>query len=252
MSDEDDLGSRETGLISPKPVIVAIGASAGGIHALQAFFECLPNDTGAAFVVIVHLDPQVRSELPNILAARTTMPVSQVVNPEKLHADHVYVIPPDRRLRLSDGTISTAEFDEPRGRRAPIDLFFRSFAEQHGDGFAIILSGAGADGAIGVKDVKEAGGIILVQDPTEAEYPSMPRSAIATGIADLVLPVRELAGRMVRLIRSKYIRPGSVRSRRSTRNCSAGCSRTCACAPGTTFPNTSAPPSCAVSRAACR
>jgi two-component system CheB/CheR fusion protein len=189
---------------NPKPTIVGIGASAGGIRALQAFFAALPADTGAAFVVIVHLDPEARSELAAILAGRTSMPVSQVVAAEHLQANHVYVIPPDRRLQLSDHEISTAEFDEPRGRRAPIDLFFRSQAEQYGDGFAVILSGAGADGAVGVRDVKEAGGLILVQDPAEAEYPSMPRSAIATGIADLVLPVRDLATRLVTLIRSKH------------------------------------------------
>ena len=94
-------------------------------------------------------------------------------------------------------------FDEPRGQRAPIDLFFRSLAEQLGDGFAVILSGAGSDGALGVRAVKEAGGIILVQDPNEAEYSSMPRSAIATGVADFVLPVRELAKRLVDLIASQ-------------------------------------------------
>src|SRR5690242_20284952 len=180
----------------PKPVTVGIGASAGGVQALQAFFHALPQDTGAAFVVVVHLDPQSRSDLPAILATRTGMPVTQVGNPEQLQPNHVYVIPPDRRLRISDHEISTAEFEEPRGQRAPIDLFFRSLAEQHGDGFAIILTGAGSDGAIGVRAVKEAGGIILVQDPSEAEYPSMPRAAIATGIADFVLPVRELAARL--------------------------------------------------------
>src|SRR5262249_29566434 len=184
-ADNDDTPQNEH---TDKPIIVGLGASAGGIHALQAFFESVPNDTGAAFVVIVHLDPQFRSELPAILAARTSMPVLQVATTEQLQPDHVYVIPPDRQLPLTDHEISTAEFDEPRGRRAPIDLFFRSLAEQHGDGFAVIMSGAGADGAIGVKDVKEAGGIILVQDPVEAEYPSMPRSAVATGMADLVLP----------------------------------------------------------------
>ena len=201
-----DSGSA-TRATHPKPVIVGVGASAGGIRALQTFFaavsEVSDDDTGAAFVVIVHLDPQARSDLAGILATRTRMPVSQVVDTERLQPNHVYVIPPDRRLRLSDHEISTAEFDEPRGRRAPIDLFFRSLAEQHGDGFAIILSGAGSDGAVGVRDVKGAGGIILVQDPTEAEYPSMPRSAIATGIADLVLPVRELGARLVPLIRSR-------------------------------------------------
>ena len=193
---------------NPKPVIVGIGASAGGIRGLQAFFAALSEashsgDTGAAFVVIVHLDPESRSELASILSARTHMPVSQIEHTERLQPDHVYVIPPDRRLLLSDHEISTAEFDEPRGRRAPIDLFFRSLAQQHGDGFAVILTGAGSDGAIGVRAVKEAGGIILVQDPAEAEYPSMPRSAIATGVADLVLPVRDLAAALVPLIRSK-------------------------------------------------
>ncbi|MBV9702620.1 MAG: PAS domain-containing protein [Methylobacteriaceae bacterium] len=186
-----------------KPVIVAIGASAGGVQALQAFFEALPGPTGAAFVVVVHLDPQRRSELSSILASRTLMSVKQVEKTAKLEADHVYVIAPDLRLQLVDHEISAAAFDEPRGQRSPIDLFFRSVAERLGDGFAVILSGAGADGTIGVRAVKEAGGIILVQDPSEAEYSSMPRSAIATGVADFVLPVRKLAQRLVDLIRIK-------------------------------------------------
>jgi two-component system CheB/CheR fusion protein len=133
------------------------------------------------------------------------MPVVQVRGKEKLEANHVYVIPPDRRLHINDQEISAAEFDEPRGQRAPIDLFFRSLADEHGNGFAVILTGAGSDGAIGVKAVKEAGGIILVQDPGEAEYPSMPRAAIATGIADFVLPVRELAQRLVELVHNKDV-----------------------------------------------
>src|SRR5262249_52059222 len=183
----------DIGETSSKLTIVGLGASAGGVHALQSFFEALPDTTGAAFVVVVHLDPQSHSDLSSILAARTRMPLVQVASTERLKANHVYVIAPARQLHISDREISAAEFDEPRGQRAPIDLFFRSLAEQHGDGFAIILTGAGADGAIGVRAVKESGGIILVQDPSEAEYPSMPRAAIATGIADFVLPVRELA-----------------------------------------------------------
>jgi two-component system, chemotaxis family, CheB/CheR fusion protein len=186
-----------------KPVIVGIGASAGGIQALQNFFSALPENTGAAFVVIVHLDPQHRSEMPNIIAARTRMPVVQVTETQKLQPDHVYVIPPDRRLQMQDHEISALEFDEPRGHRAPIDLFFRSLAERLGDGFAVILSGAGSDGTIGVRAVKEAGGIILVQEPSEAEYASMPRSAIATGVADFIMPVRDLAKRLVDLIHIK-------------------------------------------------
>ncbi len=186
-----------------KPVIVAIGASAGGISALQSFFSALPEHTGAAFVVVVHLDPGHRSEMPQIIAARTKMRVVQVGSRDRLQADHVYVIPPDRRLQMVDHQISALQFDEPRGQRSPIDLFFRSLAERLGDGFALILSGAGSDGAIGVRAVKEAGGIILVQEPGEAEYSSMPRSAIATGVADFVLPVRDLAKHLVDLIRIK-------------------------------------------------
>jgi two-component system CheB/CheR fusion protein len=205
MADNDNGPTKRepaAGKSSAKPVIVGIGASAGGIQALQSLFEALPDATGAAFVVVVHLDPHSHSELARILGARTRMPVLQVDAADKLQANHVYVIPPGRQLQITDHEVSAIEFDEPRGRRAPIDLFFRSLA-RHGDGMAVILSGAGADGAVGVKAVKEAGGIILVQDPTEAEYSSMPRSAIATGVADFVLPLRQLAARLAELIRVK-------------------------------------------------
>jgi CheB methylesterase len=182
MADDDEASfGKEGGAESPavrtrEPVIVGIGASAGGIQVLQAMLGALPDNTGAAFVIIVHLDPEKRSELPSILATRTKMPVVQVGETTKLQANHVYVIPPDRGLQLIDHEISTREFAEPRGQRSPIDLFFRSLAEHLGDGCAVVLSGAGSDGAIGVRAVKEAGGIILVQDPAEAEYSSMPRS----------------------------------------------------------------------------
>jgi two-component system, chemotaxis family, CheB/CheR fusion protein len=141
--------------------------------------------------------------MAHIISAKTRMPVVQVGTRERLQADHVYVIPPNRRLQLVDHEISALEFDEPRGQRSPIDSFFRSVAERLGDGFAVILSGSGSDGAIGVPAVQEAGGIILVQDPNEAEYASMPRSAIATGCADFVLPVWDVVERLVNLIRIK-------------------------------------------------
>src|SRR5262245_58675121 len=183
--------------------VASIGASAGGVAALQAFFEALPDEPGAAFVVIVHLDPEHASELSHIIAARTRMPVIEVTEDQLIEPDKVYVIPPNRRLLVSADHISSAPFDQPRGQRAPIDLFFRSVAEEHGDGFAIILTGAGSDGAVGVKAIKEGGGLILVQDPNEAEYPSMPRSAIASGVADFVLPVREIAAHLPDLVRKK-------------------------------------------------
>src|SRR5262245_18647269 len=197
-----DMRSGGTGGRARVPV-ASIGASAGGVTALQAFFEALPSKVGAAFVVIVHLDPEHASELCRIIAARTSMPVIEVTDDEPIEADKVYVIPPNRRLLVSADKISSAPFDEPRGQRAPIDQFFRSVADQHGDGFAIILTGAGSDGALGVKAVKEGGGLILVQDPAESEYPSMPRSAIASGVADFVLPVREIAARLPELVQKK-------------------------------------------------
>ncbi len=189
---------------------VGIGASAGGVGALQTFFEHLPEEVDAAFVVIVHLDPAHQSELPAILAARTRMPVTQVNGPVPLEPRHVYVIPPNRQLLVTDQHLSIAEFDEPRWRRAPIDLFFRSLAQQHGDDFAIVLSGAGSDGAVGIRAIKEAGGIILVQDPDEAEYNSMPRSAVATGAADFVLPLREIAAHLPELVRNRERVPSEL------------------------------------------
>ncbi len=206
--DEYDAPSTETleARKTPAPMsfpLVAIGASAGGVKALQRLFEFLPDNTGAAFVVIIHLDPLRESGLAQILSTRTRMSVEQVEGRSELKPNCVYVIPPNRRLQVGDNEIATFEFDEPRGHRAPIDLFFRSLADQHGDGFAVVLSGAGSDGTIGVKAVKETGGIILVQDPQEAEYASMPRSAIATGVADIVLPIRDLADQLVQLIGNK-------------------------------------------------
>jgi two-component system CheB/CheR fusion protein len=198
-------GQAGNGRSDKAPVIVAIGASAGGVQALQNFFGAMPANTGAAFVVVLHLDPQHRSELSAIVGARTAMPVVQVETSAPLEANHVYVIPPDRRLQVVDHKLQATEFDEPRGRRLPIDFLLRSVAERLGDGFAVILSGTGSDGTIGVRAVKEVGGIILVQDPSEAGYAAMPRSAIETGMVDFVLPVRELAKRLSDLIRIKDV-----------------------------------------------
>jgi two-component system CheB/CheR fusion protein len=195
-------GDVDAAKVSAPVHLVGIGASAGGIRALQSFFEALPPQLGVSFAVIVHLDPNHPSELAAVLSRSTGMQVVQVDRRLDIEPDTVYVIPPDRRLRVSDGAIETARFDEPRGHRVPIDLFFRSLAEHHGDGFAIVLSGGGSDGAVGVRAVRERGGLILVQDPEEAESSSMPRSAIASG-ADFVLPVKELATKLAELILGK-------------------------------------------------
>jgi two-component system, chemotaxis family, CheB/CheR fusion protein len=204
---EEEEGGSDKGAGFPT---VGIGTSAGGVHALQMFFESLPDDVNAAFVVVLHLDPWRQSELSSILAARTRMPVTQVTGLTPMEPRHVYVIPPNRQLRATDHHLAITEFDEPRWQRTPIDLFFRSLAAEGGDNFAIVFSGAGSDGSVGIKAVKEAGGIILVQDPDEAEYGSMPRSAVATGLADFVLPIREIAARLPELIRNRQSLPLDV------------------------------------------
>lgn len=195
--------STESGSETPSMIVAAIGASAGGIQALQAFFQALPSEPGAAFVVVIHLSPEHRSLLPAIIAAKSTMLVEPVTRTMPLEENRVYVIPPDRRLEITHGDITSLPFDEPRGHRAPIDLLFHSLAEMQGNGFAVVLSGGGSDGAAGVKSVKAAGGLVLVQDPSEAAHDSMPRAAIATGTADLVMPVRELAAAVAELARAQ-------------------------------------------------
>ena len=183
--------------------VCAIGASAGGIKALQEFFRAIDDRLGLAYVVIVHLAPDYPSQLAEILSGCTSMPVLQVSDTPELKPDCVYVIAPDRELVIDGNRVASRPFDEPRGQRTPIDMFFRSVASARGDGFAVVLTGAGADGAVGVRKVKEAGGLILVQDPGEAEFTMMPRSAIATGAADFVEPIAGLAERIAETLKSK-------------------------------------------------
>lgn len=177
---------------------VGIGASAGGIKPLKEFFAAMSADSGMAFVVILHLSPEHESQLPNVLQTNTKMPVIQVRETVKIEPDHVYVIPPTKHLAMVDGEIRLIEPETIRGRRVPIDIFFRTLADAHGkNSVCVVLSGTGADGAAGLKRIKEAGGFCLVQDPAEAEYDGMPRSAIATNLADLILPVREMPAKIL-------------------------------------------------------
>ena len=177
---------------------VGIGASAGGIKPLKEFFAAMPDDNGMVFVVILHLSPEHESQLPAVLQTNTKMPVIQVQETVKIKPNHVYVIPPTKHLAMVDGEIRLIEPETIRGRRVPIDLFFRTLAAAHGkNSVCVILSGTGADGASGLKRVKEAGGLCIAQDPAEAEYDGMPRCAMATHLVDLVLPVGEMPAKIL-------------------------------------------------------
>lgn len=178
--------------------IVGIGASAGGLAAYQAFFDHLPANSGMAFILVQHLAPSHESELASLLQRHTAIAVSQVRDQTVVQPDHVYVIPPGKTLRLVGGTLTLSDLQRQSDRRSPIDIFFRSLAEDVGErSVAIILSGTGSDGTLGMKRIKERGGIVMAQDPDEAQYAGMPTAAITTGLVDLVAPAGDLARRLV-------------------------------------------------------
>ena len=179
--------------------VVGIGASAGGLRALQQFLEAVPADTGLAFVVIMHLDPERESRMTDLLQDRAAIPVTQVDGPVAVEANHVYMIPPGQDLMMGGGGLELRERGE-RADHAPVDLFFRSLAEARGaDAVGVILSGTGADGTAGIRYIREAGGITVAQWPEEASYDGMPASAIGTGLIDVVLPSAQIPAELIRL-----------------------------------------------------
>jgi two-component system CheB/CheR fusion protein len=175
-------------------LVVGLGASAGGIKALKDFFANVPKNSGNAYVVILHLSPEHESHLAEVLQTNAAIPVTQVKDKQvKVKPNSIYVISPNKSLVMNDGHLSTTEIETHEERRAPVDIFFRTLAESRETyAVSVILSGTGPDGSMGVKRVKEKGGIIIVQDPSEAEYDDMPRNSIATGLVDYVLPVADI------------------------------------------------------------
>ena len=184
---------------SGSPVVVGIGASAGGLDAFKRFFGAMPSPTGLAFVLVQHLDPTHESLMADLLGRYTDMPVVQVEDEMPVEADHVYIIPPDRYLMISEGILRLTRPTERRGMRMPIDFFLISLAEDLRErAIGIILSGTASDGTLGIKAVKAQGGVTMVQDPKTAQYDGMPRSAMATGMVDYVLPVDQMPDTLVR------------------------------------------------------
>ncbi|AOM79639.1 CheR family methyltransferase [Pedobacter steynii] len=179
-------------------LIVGIGASAGGIQAMQEFFRMVPENSNLAYVVILHLSPDHDSQLASVLQQETTIPVLQVTEKTVIKPDHIYVVPPDRHLTIEDDYIAVLPNLNIEERRAPVDIFFRSLADQHGPrAISVILSGTGANGSMGLKRIKERGGATYVQNPREAEFNEMPRNAIATDLVDDVLNVGEIPSRII-------------------------------------------------------
>jgi PAS domain S-box-containing protein len=190
----------------PDVPVVGIGASAGGIEALSRFFDAMAADSGMAFVVVLHLDPTHHSELAPLLGRRTAMPVVEVADGMRIEANRVHVIVPDRSLEIRDDRLRLYEPNEPRGHRHPVDVLFTSLAEQRRErAVAIVLSGTGSNGTEGLKAIKASGGMTLAQQPETARFDGMPRSAIAAGAADHVLPPEKMPEVLLRYARHGYV-----------------------------------------------
>ncbi len=187
--------------------VVGLGASAGGLEALDEFFNNMPADSGMAFVVVTHQHPGHTSLLPELLRKSTSMPVSEVSAKDRVKPNSVYVARPEGYLGLLGGRLQLRDTDDDSsGIRLPINYFFRSLAEdQRENAVGIILSGTASDGAQGIKAIKAAMGITMAQEPESAKYPGMPRSAMATGLVDHVLPVGQLPKRLLDYAKGAYL-----------------------------------------------
>jgi two-component system, chemotaxis family, CheB/CheR fusion protein len=182
--------------------IVGIGASAGGLEALELFLGHVPDCSGMAFVIVQHLDPTHKCIMPELLQRVTTMKVVQAKERQRVEPNHVYVIPPNKDMSILHGVLHLMEPTAPRGLRLPIDSFLRSLAEDMEDtAVAVILSGMGTDGTLGLRAIKEKAGLVLVQDPASAKFDGMPRSAIDTGLVDIVGPAQELPEKICAYLR---------------------------------------------------
>ena len=178
--------------------IVGLGASAGGLQALEEFLASVPVDSGLAFIVVQHLDPHHKALLPELLQRVTRMPVQEAHHGMTVAPGHVYVIPPNTELTLEHNQLRLAPPREPRGRRLPVDVLFSSMARALEDNaIGVVLSGMGADGTLGLQAIKAVGGLTLVQSPRSAQFDAMPRNAINAGSADLVAPPEELPARIL-------------------------------------------------------
>jgi two-component system, chemotaxis family, CheB/CheR fusion protein len=191
--------------------IVGIGASAGGLEAFSELLRSLPQKTGMAFVLVQHLDPTHTSDLREILARTTKIPVEQVTEGVAVQPDHIYVIPPNTSMAMKNGVLRLAARVLTRGQHMPIDHFLRSLAEDRGNrAISVILSGTASDGTEGSRAIKAAGGITFAQDEKSARYSSMPHSAVATGCVDFILPPAGISEELIRVAQHPYLAPPAV------------------------------------------
>ena len=190
--------------------VVGLGASAGGLDAFKKFFAHMPTDSGLAFVLVPHLDPDHASLMAELIGRHTRMPVVEAADHAAVEANRVYVIPPNRDLALRDGRLRLSSPAQPRGRGTAIDSFFRSLADDLQEwAVGVVLSGTGTHGTLGLQAIKAAGGLAIAQDPSTAEHDQMPRSAIAAGMPDYILAPEAMPDAIVQYARHFYADGGS-------------------------------------------
>lgn len=213
MNEDTEEGSTKAVLPQTGFPIVGIGASAGGLAALEAFFSAFPPDAlpGMGFVVVQHLAPDHKSILSELVERYTSMPVQEARDNSPVLPNHVYVIPPNYDMACVNGTLHLTEPGAPRGHRLPIDFFLRSLAQdRHEHAICIILSGTGSDGTLGLRAIKSEGGMAIAQDPSTAAFDSMPRSAIASGLIDSVLPPAEMPAQLTAFANRAFAPPSTA------------------------------------------
>lgn len=190
-------------------LVVGLGASAGGLEAVRKLLAALPADMGIGFVLIQHLDPTHESMMVDLLARNTAMKVLQAADGMKIERNCLYIIPPQAYLSVREGKLRLTQPRVRDGARLPFDFFLYSLAEQFGErAVCVVLSGTGADGSLGLRAVSEKGGLVIAQDPEEAAYGGMPRSAIATGSVNLVLPTDQIPRALMRYAQHPYVTVG--------------------------------------------
>jgi two-component system CheB/CheR fusion protein len=210
----DKAQKKTSGLLKETPAkqesglfpIVGIGASAGGLEAIEQFLRKVPENSGMAFVIIQHMDPTHKGIMHELLRRATPMEVFQVKDRMRIKPNCVYVIPPNKDMSILHGVLHLFEPTAPRGLRLPIDFFLRSLAEDRQEcSIGVILSGMGSDGTMGLRAIKEKMGVVMVQDPASAKFDSMPQSAIEAGLADLIAPAEDLPGKIIDYLRHALV-----------------------------------------------
>ncbi len=210
--------SREENKEHPKDFfVVGLGASAGGLSSLEKFFNNMTAASGIAFVIVTHMEPDHHSMMPELLQRETAMPVRQVEDGMIIEPDHIYIIPPDHDMAVMDGALQLMDRQKRTGSQSTINFFLRALAEDFQEkAIAVIMSGTGTDGSLGIKSIKEKLGMVMAESQETAQYRGMPESAINTGMVDYVLPAGEMPEKIIAYIKQDKSRRKKEKTGRDT------------------------------------